>query len=203
MHDPRAFWDERYAAPGYAYGERENDFLRAHEGAIPRGGEVLCLAEGEGRNAVFLAERGHRVKAIDLSEVGLDKARALASARGVQIAAEAHDLAHYEIEEGRWTAIVCIWMHLPAPIRERVLERVVRGLAVGGVLLLEAYTPAQLALGTGGPKDVSMLYDPDALRAQLGKLALEHFVTLEREIHEGPYHDGTSAVVQVVARRSR
>lgn len=201
MQDVRTFWNQRYAEPGLAYGEQPNDFLRAHEATIPRDGAVLCLAEGEGRNAVFLAERGHRVTALDLSDVGLAKARASAAARHVTLATDVRDLADYAIEPDRWSAIVCIWMHLPAPLFSRVIADCVRGLAPGGVLLLESYTPAQIALGTGGPRDPSMLCHPETLRGQLDALSLERFEELERDVHEGPYHQGPSRVIQVVARR--
>lgn len=201
MQDPRTFWDQRYGEAGFAYGEAPNDFLRERADAIPAGGKVLCLAEGEGRNAVFLARRGLDVTAIDLSAVGLAKARALAERHGVSITTEACDLAELTIEPGAWDAIVCIWMHLPAPLRARVHRAAADGLAPGGVLVLEAYTPAQLALGTGGPKDASMLVDPDALRDELSSLSLEHFAAHERDVQEGAFHSGRSAVVQVVARR--
>jgi hypothetical protein len=141
------------------------------------------------------------VTAIDLSEVGLAKARALAARRGVSLVTEAHDLASYRITPGAWSAIVCIWMHLPAPLRARVHAMIREGLAPGGVVLYEAYTPAQLAHATGGPRDVSMLVDPDSLRADLEGLTFEHFAAVERDVREGAHHQGTSAVVQAVARR--
>ncbi len=114
---------------------------------------------------------------------------------------EARDLAHYTVTPGAWAAIVCIWMHLPAALRARVHGMIREGLAPGGVVLYEAYTPAQLAHATGGPRDVSMLVDPASLRADLDGLVIEHFAAIERDVREGRYHSGRSAVVQVVARR--
>ncbi len=200
MSDPIAFWNARYAEPGFAYGDAPNDFLREVRDRIPAG-PVLCLAEGEGRNAVFLAAAGHDVLAVDLSSTGLEKAERLAKEHGVAIRTQVADLADFEIEAGAWAGIVAIWAHLPKPLRARVHQKAVKGLRPGGVFVLEAYTPAQLAHGTGGPKDVAMLVDPDDLRAELAGLELERFETVTREIHEGPYHGGTSATVRALGVR--
>jgi SAM-dependent methyltransferase len=194
-------WDERYGTAEYFYGTEPNDFLREHCTEIRRGGDVLCLAEGEGRNAVFLAQQGFHPLALDQSPVGLDKAMQLATAKGVRLETVVADLAAYRIEADRWDGIVSIWCHLPSALRNVVHRQVVAGLKVGGVLLLEAYTPAQLAHGTGGPKDLDLLPTLAALREELAGLELVHAVELERQIHEGPGHHGPSAVVQVVARR--
>lgn len=163
-----AFWNHRYAgSAGHIYGEAPNAFVAEMAARIPPG-PVLCLAEGEGRNAVFLASRGHAVTAVDQSEIGLGKARRLAAARGVAIATEVVDLATYRILEGAWSGIVATFAHLPPALRRAVHMSVVQGLAPGGVYILEAYTPAQLAFGTGGPKAVEMLMTLAALREELG-----------------------------------
>ncbi len=194
-------WDDRYGTPDYFYGTEPNDFLRGHCAEIRSGGDVLCLAEGEGRNAVFLAQQGFRPLAVDQSPVGLRKAVQLAKARGVHLDTLVADLAVYQIEPGRWDGIVSIWCHLPSALRAVVHRQVVAGLKTGGVFLLEAYTPAQLAHGTGGPKDLDLLPTLAALREELAGLEFVHAGERERVIHEGPGHDGPSSVVQVVARR--
>ena len=198
---PREMWDRRYAEQGFAYGTEPNDFLREVAERLPRAGRVLCLAEGEGRNAVFLAERGHDVTAMDLSPIGLEKAERLAKQRGVSLRTEAADLASYVIEEGAWSAIVAIWMHLPQPLRARVHQAAARGLAPGGALVIEAYTPRQLEKRTGGPPDVALLVEPDDLRTELAGLDIALLEERERDVHEGPYHDGPSAVVRALAFR--
>jgi SAM-dependent methyltransferase len=193
-------WDERFAGEEYAYGKDPNEFLASVADRIPPG-RVLCLAEGEGRNAVFLAERGYAVTAVDSSGVGLAKARRLAAERGVTIETVQADLEEFVIEPGAWHGIVSIWAHLLRPVRARVHAAVVRGLAPGGVFILEAYTPAQLKHGTGGPPVVERLVELSSLRDELAGLELEIGRETAREVHEGRLHHGLSAVVQVVGVR--
>lgn len=194
-------WDRRYGEPGFAYGTEPNDFLAAAAHHLPTGGDVLCLAEGEGRNAVFLAQRGHRVTGVDMSAVGLDKARQFAAERGVTIDTVVANLADYDLGTARWDGIVSIWCHTPSAVRARLHRAVVAALRPGGVFILEAYTPAQLQYRTGGPGDVDMLMPLAAVRDELAGLDLVVAEEKLREIHEGAYHRGTSAVVQVVARK--
>jgi len=195
-----SFWDERYGRDGYFYGTEPNDHLAAMAHLIPAG-PVLCLAEGEGRNAVFLAQRGHAVTAVDLSATGLAKAEALARARGVAITTRVTDLADYAMAPSAWAGIIATWAHLPPPLRRAVHAKVVTGLQPGGVFILEAYTPAQLAFGTGGPQDATLLMTLAALREELAGLEFLVARDCERDINEGPGHHGRSAVVQICARR--
>ena len=196
-----AFWDQRYSTDGYFYGEAPNAFVAEQAALIPPG-PVLCLAEGEGRNAVFLAERGHAVTAMDQSSVGLAKARQLAARRGVTLTTEVADLTTYAIRPGHWSGIVATFVHLPPDLRRAVHTAVVAGLRPGGVYLLEAYHPDQLHHGTGGPRDINLLMTLAALRQELGGLAIIHGRELERPVVEGRAHTGLAAVVQVVARQN-
>lgn len=198
--DPRQFWDHRYAAPGFAYGTAPNDLLRQQATHLPRG-QALCLAEGEGRNGVHLAELGHTVELQDLSAVGLAKARQLAAERGVTVQTHCCDLRDFQPPPASVDLVVAIWMHLPPPLRTTVLTRAVDALRPGGHLILEAYTPRQLALGTGGPANRELLIEPDDLRAELQGLDLLICEERQRWIEEGPFHHGESAVVQVLGRR--
>lgn len=197
-----SFWDQRYGNAGddYVFGTTPNDFLASVADRIPAG-PVLCLAEGEGRNAVFLAKRGHAVTALDQSATGLAKAAALAARSGVGLATVVADLAEYTIPPGAWAGIVAIFMHLPPDLRARVLTQAAAGLQPGGVFIMESYTPAQLAFGTGGPRDAVLLPTLAGLRPLLPGLTLEHAQELERDVHEGGGHTGRSAVVQILARR--
>jgi SAM-dependent methyltransferase len=196
------FWDERFSAADYIYGTAPNAFVAAMAAQIPSG-PVLCLAEGEGRNAVHLAQLGHAVTAVDQSAVGLGKAARLAKERGVALTTIATDLAHYTIAPGAWAGVVVTFGHVPPALRRHVHAQIVAGLRPGGVYILEAYTPAQLALGTGGPKDVDLLMTLAALREELAGLELAHAVECERDVIEGTYHTGRGAVVQILARKPR
>jgi SAM-dependent methyltransferase len=194
-------WDQRYAEPGFAFGENPNDFLVEVAERLPRDGPVLCLAEGEGRNAVWLAERGHQVVAVDASAVGLSKARDLATRRGVKIETIVADLREHVIERAAFAAVVSIFAHLPPDLRSVVHRKAATGLRPGGVFVLEAFRPEQLDYGTGGPPTRALLYTLDDLRADLFGLRLDVAREVVRPIHEGRYHNGQSAVVQILAER--
>jgi len=205
-------WNERYAEQGYQFGTEPNDFLReqAHHlwdthGLPPEGGagtsRVLCLADGEGRNGVWLAEQGLDVTSMDLAPAGLEKARRLATERGVRLTTVHADLATYAIAPGAWQGIVSIFAHLPPEIRARVHAGVVAGLGPGGVFILEAYRPEQLGRGTGGPPDAERMMNLQRLRPELGALDWLVAREIEREVIEGPRHSGMASVVQLLARR--
>jgi SAM-dependent methyltransferase len=192
-------WDERYSDAFSAYGTEPNDFLREVAAALPPG-PVLCLAEGEGRNAVFLAERGHAVTAVDLSAVGLENTRRLAEEHGVEVQTVHADLADFDPGEGRWAAIVSIFGHLPPPIRTRLHARCVTALRPGGAFVLEAYTPEHLERpGRGGPPVAQMMMTPEGLRKELEGLEFERCERVDREVNEGRFHQGPSSTVQVLA----
>jgi len=191
-------WDKRFSEPGYAYGTEPNGFLASVADQIPQG-KVLCLAEGEGRNAVYLAGLGYEVTAVDTSTVGLAKAEALAKDRGVKITVVNADLSDYPIEPGAWQGIISIYCHLPPVVRAALHERCLRGLAPGGVFVLEGFTQRQLELGTGGPKSRELLMELGIIRQELPGLRLEIARELEREVVEGKYHGGTASVVQILA----
>lgn len=193
-------WDARYSEPGWAFGTEPNDFLREQAHHLPPG-RVLCLAEGEGRNAVWLAQQGYAVTAVDLSSTGLKKAQGLARERGVRIETVRADLASYDFARDAWQGIVSIFAHVPAAVRRHVHAGVLTGLAPGGVLLLEAYRPEQLGRGTGGPPDDERMLNLERLRSELGALEWLLARELDREVLEGSRHTGTASVVQLVARR--
>ena len=199
---PTSMWEQRYAASHYVFGTEPNDFLRAQVSALPAG-EVLCLAEGEGRNSVFLAGQGYVVSSFDLSEAGVAKTRLLAAERHATVNAAVGDLSVVDIGTDRWMGIVSIFAHMPPKVRRGLHSRVVAALAPGGVFLLEAYTPAQVGRGTGGPSDPAMTPTLELLRGELDGLEFLHGVELEREVIEGSGHSGLASVVQVIARRPR
>jgi len=193
-------WDARYAESGFAFGTEPNDFLREQAWRIPPG-PVLCLAEGEGRNAVWLAEQGYDVTAMDQSAVGLEKAKRLAGERGVRITTLVADLDNFDLAPEAWRGIVSIFAHVLPDVRRRVHAQVPASLARGGVLLLEAYRPEQIGRGTGGPSDDERMMNLERLRAELPGLEWIVAREVDREVNEGHRHSGMASVVQVVARR--
>lgn len=199
---PRSFWDERYGADEYMYGKEPNDFLKLHIDQLPHG-SVMCLADGEGRNSVFIASTGRATWSVDLSEQGPIKTQRLAAERKVEVTAESADLETYELGENRWDAIVSIFAHMPKHIREELHRRVVRALKPGGVFLLEAYTPSQVGRGTGGPQDANLTMNLEDLRLELSPLTIELGQEIERNVVEGTLHTGLASVVQVIARKER
>lgn len=193
-------WDERYSSEEYAYGTRPNKFLEENVNHIPKG-KVLSLAEGEGRNALFLAKQGYSVTAVDASIVGLNKARKLAAEDGVVVEFIRADLADYDLGEDKWDGIVSIFCPLPSSLRKQLYKKVEAGLKRNGVFLLEAYTPAQLKHGTGGGNSADVMQSKDSLRLELSGLKFRHLIELERDVREGIYHTGIGAVVQAIASR--
>mgnify|MGYP001194566628 CR=1 FL=1 len=193
-------WDDRYATDEYVYGTRANDFLVEMTPQMPVG-TTLCVAEGEGRNAVWLAEQGHKVVAVDASVVGLRKAQVLAKQRGVNLITEVADLGNYSLQPESYDLIVSIFAHATQEVRVGLHRNIVNALRPGGFFLLEAYTPKQLGYNTGGPPDIEKLMTLDALREELSGLDFVHALETEREVVEGKLHTGKGSVVQVLAKK--
>ena len=193
-------WNQRYNTDEYVYGEKPNDFLVSFANQIPQG-NVLCLAEGEGRNAVYLAKLGYEVYALDYSSAGMEKTQSLAKKNGVTVTTEVIDLAIYNMVPNKWDAIISIFCHLPENIRQPLHKKVINGLKPGGLFILEAYTPRQLEYQTGGPKDLNLLYKLSSLRDELKSLEFIHSREVVRDIYEGRLHTGKGSVVQIIARK--
>lgn len=190
------FWNTHYSANEYAYGTEPNDFLK--EQTFPSNGKILCLAEGEGRNSVYLAKQGYDVTGVDFSVAGIEKINRLAEENGVEVTTICADLAEFDCGENNWDGIVLIFAHLPVAVREKVHHQLYNALKPGGKLVLEAYRLAQLEYQTGGPKSLDLLYSKELLATDFNlfrKLSIEEKT---RDVHEGKYHFGTAAVVQVV-----
>ncbi len=197
----RDFWNEKFATTDYAYGTEPNDFLVSAVTNLKRGA-TLSLAEGEGRNAVWLAQQGFTVSAIEQSEKGVGKTLRLALQRGVIVMAERGELETFHIQPNSWDLVVSIYAHTPQELRRKLHRQVVAGLKPGGVFVLEAYTPAQIANNTGGPKDASLMPTAELLRSELAGLVFDRIEEVERDVVEGSLHAGKAHVVQVVAHRA-
>ncbi len=195
-------WDQRFAEAEFAYGTDAHVSVREQVGG-PGRGRILCLAEGQGRNAVYLASLGYEVTVLDYSAVGLGRAAELAAARGVSIHLLEADLRTYSFDSEAWDGIVSIFGHLPAPLRAKVHGQLRGALKPGGWLQLVGYHPKQLEYRTGGPQEPSMLYTVDGLKNELGpRWNYKVAEVVERVLDEGPYHQGMSAFVHVFAHKT-
>ena len=195
-------WNEKYSDPRFIYGIASNDFLKQSVHHFQPSGSILCIAEGEGRNAVWLAELGFNVTAVDASEVGLSKGLTLAKSKGVKVDWIHADLQHYNPGKQVWDGVVAIFAHLPPDLRSQVHADCVESLKEGGVLLLEAYTPEQLEFKTGGPSNPDWLMTPEILEQELQGLTFERLQKVERKIIEGIGHTGTGSVMQAIGVRN-
>ena len=196
-------WDERYQTTEYIFGDQPCQWLIMNQHRLPQSGKALALGDGEGRNGVFLAELGFEVTSVDLSEVGLNKARDLARKRGVTIQTVQADLEHYEIETESQDLIVSIYCHLPDAIRKLVHERAEVALKPGGLFILEAFHHSQLKYQSGGPKTTDLLYDLDALLDDFQTLQiLEAFDGL-CYLDEGVRHSGIGHIVRLVLQKPK
>lgn len=196
-------WDARYAAAeGYLFGTEPSGFVKARAGLLAPGSRVLCLADGEGRNSVWLAGQGHRVTASEQSGVALGKARALAAARGVAVQFVQEDIAQASWPEAAFDAVFGVFIQFAAPeLRAAIHAGIRRTLVPGGLVLLHGYAPRQIANGTGGPRAVENLYTLDGLAADFPGWQVELSADYDADLAEGAGHHGRSALIDFIARK--
>lgn len=194
-------WNEKFDQQDYLYGTEPNDFLKATSPQLKPQSRILCIGEGEGRNAVHLAQLGHKVTAVDASTVGLEKANKLAEAKQVNIQTHVCDLAEFNFSSEHWDAIVAIFCHLPQNLRKQIHQQVPDSLTSGGLFILEAYHPNQLPNDTGGPKNIEFLISAQDIKAEVTNLAWLHLTETERVIVEGSGHTGMGFVTQAIGQK--
>ncbi|MBE7368623.1 class I SAM-dependent methyltransferase [Ramlibacter sp. HM2] len=195
-------WDRRFSESGYLFGTEPNAWLRDHADLWHAGQRVLCVADGEGRNSVFLADRGLIVDAFDISEVGVRKARDFARITGVKVNFAIADVARLSWPESLYDGVVAIFIQFADPeLRRRIFHGMVRCLKPGGLLVLQGYTPKQLDYRTGGPGIESHLYTASQLRESFAGIEILELREYEAELAEGSAHRGHSALVGLVARK--
>lgn len=196
------FWDQNYAVDGYKYGTLPNEFLVEQSRSFPKGAKVLLPGDGEGRNGVWLAERGYQVTTIDSSKVGIQKALALAKAKDVSIHALYQDLAEWSPESGSVDVAVLTYVHLEPALRTKVHHQLAKALKPNGQLILEAFHPKQLQYQSGGPKALEMLYTLDCIRLDFKNLLNETFgCECQILLEEGPGHQGPAFVTRWVGKK--
>lgn len=198
----QTFWDARYDRPDYLFGEGPNAFLAAQAGRLKPGMAALAIADGEGRNGVWLAQRGLTVTTTDISPMAVEKARRLAAARGVALDAQVADLDDWAWPTQAFDAVVAIFIQFAPPeTRARLFQRVKAAVRPGGLVLMQGYRPEQLAHGTGGPSQVENLYTEALLRDAFADFDILDLRVHDSRISEGEGHDGLSALIDLVARR--
>jgi SAM-dependent methyltransferase len=195
-------WEGRYGVPEYIFGKEPNYFLASCKPLLPRSGKALAVADGEGRNGVWLAEQGLDVLSVDFSPAAQEKARALAKERGVRITFERANVHDWAYPEAEFDVVVEIFTQFSSPTeRARKWAGMRKALKPGGLLIIQGYTPKQLEYGTGGPKQLENLYTRAMLEEAFSGFHDMAFVEEEVEIQEGTSHGGMSAVINFTARK--
>lgn len=195
-------WNERYSTPEYHFGTAPNAFLKSQAHLLRPGLKALAVADGEGRNGVWLAEQGLDVHTFDLSPNGIAKARALAATRGVTLRIEEDDIHTRDWPSEAYDVVVAIFIQFSPPAeRSKVFAGMKRTLKRGGLLLMQGYRPEQLKYGTGGPKEVENLYTRALLEQAFGDFAALDIREHDSVLHEGERHVGMSAVIDLVGRK--
>ena len=199
--NPQKMWDERFSQAEPVYGHAPNEFLQSQAFRLQPGMKVLVPGDGYGRNGIWLAKQGLQVHTVDLSPVGVELAQKAAGAVGLHMTIELADLSNWTWPQEELDAVVSIFMHLPPELRAKVHASMLRALKPGGLVILEAFSPAQLQHSSGGPKQVELLYSPDALRSDFAPAETLELEEKERELDEGHMHRGLASVVRAVFRK--
>lgn len=202
FQDAAATWNGRFESGHYIFGTAPNGWLSEQAHHLAPAGRVLCVADGEGRNSVWLAKRGHRVDAFDIAEIGIRKARALATGAGVGVNFAVADADALQWPAALYDAVVAIFIQFADPaMRTRLFAHMVQALKPGGVLVLQGYTPRQLEYRTGGPPFAEHLYTEPMLREAFADLEILALREYEAVLSEGTQHAGRSALLGLVARK--
>jgi cyclopropane fatty-acyl-phospholipid synthase-like methyltransferase len=199
--NPRKMWDERFSQAEPVYGEGPNAFLQAQAFRLKPGMKVLVPGDGYGRNGIWLAKQGLQVHTVDLSPVGVERARKAAFAAGLLMTIELGDLSTWNWPVEEFDAVTAIFLHLPPEVRGKIHAAMLRAVKPGGLVILEAFTPAQLRHFSGGPKQVELLYTAEILRGDFAGAEAPELEEKEVSLEEGRMHSGPGAVVRAVFRK--
>lgn len=194
-------WDERFSSEEYIYGREANDFIEQMNEFIPAHSVVACLAEGEGRNAVFLAQRGHKITTYDQSEVGLGKTRQLAEQNNVKVETVLMDLTKERVPKEEYDAAILVFGHVSKKNQPYLIQNLLGSVKLGGHVIFEVYSEEQINYKTGGPNYVDALYNPATILDLVNDHKVLHFYYGEAERHEGKNHTGLCHVIQVVLQK--
>lgn len=202
FEDARERWNERFSGDDYRFGREANAFLKSQARYLRPGQRALAVADGEGRNGVWLAQQGLQVLSVDISPVGLAKAEKLAAERGIRLETRLADIAEWHWEPAAYDVVAAIFIQFAAPdLRARIFAGIRRTLKPGGMLLLQGYRPKQLEYGTGGPPHAENMYTAAMLREAFAGMEILHLKEHDSVIAEGSGHVGMSALIDLVARQ--
>jgi SAM-dependent methyltransferase len=195
------FWDTRFQDENYIYGTKPNEFIAEIQKKLQLSGDTLAIAEGEGRNAVFLAEQGMNVTAWDYAHSGLRKTKQLAESRNVSVHTELVDLNEANWQKEQWDEIVCVFGHFPQELRMKTLQGVKEAVKPGGYFVTEVYSHYQIPYKSGGPREIALLYKPEEFITTFSDWRIVHFFMGEVVRNEGALHNGLSHVLQFVGQK--
>lgn len=196
------FWDDRYSSKEYIYGREVNDFLKKNTHLLKANSKVLCLAEGEGRNAVYLGKIGFDVYGVDISEKGKEKALILAKENNVKINYEVSNFNDFNFGESNWDAIVGIFYHTDKDTRVKLFNNIKKSLKNDGIFISEGYNKEQLNRNTGGPKDINMLFSSEEFEKEFINFDIILSQNIIRNVNEGSCHNGEASVFQFIAKKA-
>ena len=196
----KQFWNERYADNTFAYGKEPNQFLKENIHLLPKG-NILFVAEGEGRNAVFAAKEGFQVSAFDYSESGKQKALALAQEHNVTVDYLVSDVLELSYEKESFEVLVFVFTHFPAEIRKEAHLKLLQLLKPSGSILFEAFGKEQLNYTSGGPKDIDMLFSEEEVKNEFPAISFDSLSTEKIVLDEGPFHQGEGVVVRFIGTK--
>lgn len=199
----QAFWNEKFQTPTMVYGEAPNDFVKEHTDLLVNAKSILCLAEGEGRNAIYLADMGLNVEALDASDVALLKLRKRAKEHYVGIQVR-HTLLEYWQPQNRYDAVVCTYLQLPKNNQFLLFEKAMAALMPEGIFIAELFSESQIHFHSGGPKNSDLLYDINDILDCIKKLPCKA-LKLSQEVimlNEGEAHVGRASVIRIILKKS-
>lgn len=197
----KEFWNDSFSDKDFVYGEKENAFIHDISSIIPDHSKVGCFAEGEGRNAVYLAKQGHDVTSYDQSTTGLEKTKTLASQNYVDVKTVEIDLTNEKVKPNQFDAAIMVFGHVPKKAQPFLMESMIDSVKLGGHVIFEVYSTDQLNYRTGGPPALEMLYNPADILKWIKDYKCIHFYYGEAMRDEGKRHVGLGHVIQVVIQK--
>ncbi|MEA1918263.1 MAG: class I SAM-dependent methyltransferase [Campylobacterota bacterium] len=196
-------WNDKYSRDGYLYGKEPNAFLKEQLKNIKKESSILFLGEGEGRNACYAASLGFKTTALDASDIGISKCQELAKAYHVNVTTLHVDLAHWKAEQ-KFDVVMSSFLHLQEPLRTHAFSQAIQALKSNGLFIAEFFSQKQLPLSSGGPKDLSLLYDAQELQELFLKLDVTPYLISEviDELDEGAGHQGEAQLIRVIVKKN-